>query len=250
MSGANVGWAHVADRFGGEVTVLEPPYRGVLPLPPLAAGADPPPGAIAVGRGAHVIAVLAQLTTVVHHWPWMIPCLVVDRGDEPIEPLAILVSELHGRLAVVKWRPGQTHPDAAQILLAVRDRPAPTCGDLAQWVARRVRQSDLEIPLRSQFREALERVPASRDASISTYSRLFARYGRFTARDWRALALLCLHAVSGGSEAPLAPSCRKIPLRRATLYTRKYLCQSQRVLEERVGWEWVLETGLRAGGYV
>ena len=80
------------------------------------------------------------------------------------------------------------------------------------------------------------------------YSRLFAQYGRYTARDWRALGRLAAHAASGrlGERRMYAP----ISLRTVCEYARKYLGVPYHFLAERVGWEWVLEAALRTARYV
>ena len=91
-------------------------------------------------------------------------------------------------------------------------------------------------------------MPAGDTISVASYSRLFSQYGEYTARDWRALARLCVHAQAGtvGHHHLRAP----LPLRAALGYARKYLGIRYHVLAERVGWEWVLEGALRTAGYV
>src|SRR2546422_11084382 len=76
----------------------------------------------------------------------------------------------------------------SQIVQCVRRRAAPTAAELARWVARRLRQREIEIPLRHQFEEALQGTPADAGLSVASYSRLFAHYGTYTARDWRGRA--------------------------------------------------------------
>src|SRR2546422_5902810 len=44
----------------------------------------------------------------------------------------------------------------SQIVRCVRRRAAPTAAELARWVARRLRQREIEIPLPQQFEEALQ----------------------------------------------------------------------------------------------
>jgi hypothetical protein len=204
-------------------------------------------GTVVFGTGDTTLAVLAELTAATYRWPWVVPCIALPIKHEPLEPLLMLVTELRDRLAVVKeWR--RTVPVApATIVAAVRRRAMPTAYGLARWIAQRVNREELETPLRSQFLEALEGVAASSILSVSTYSRLFARHGRYTARDWRAVACLCAHAV-----APEYPCCslrEKLRLRAARHYAHKYLGLPYQVMTERVGWEWVLEAALRNGRY-
>lgn len=244
-TGLNASWRAVAHRYGGDVALLLPPSGGTAWTTRLPTGHEPQPGAIAVGRGDLAIAVLAQLTAVARRWPWLVPCLVLREDEKPIEHLLLEISELHGRLAVLRVQPGQVNYDVGGILSAIRGRPVPTSTDLARWVAERLRRAELESPLGSQFREAIERVPACQEASVSTYSRVFARYGRFTARDWRAIARLCLHGAAGSSAGLPA-----LPLRTRRGYARRYLRLPYHALAERAGWEWVLEHALRVGRYV
>ena len=207
-----------------------------------------PLGSVVFGKGESTIAVLAELTAIVHRWLWVVPCLAISSKQEPLEPLLMLVSELRDRLAVVKHEARTPNDDVARVLTAVRIRPLPTAQKLAQWAAQRLRNEEIEPPLRNQFREALEGVPASADVSVSTYSRLFARHGKYTARDWRAIARLCAHAVALGGLA--SSSVPMLPVRTASHYTKTYLAISYDVMVERLGWEWVLEAALRTGGYL
>ena len=158
----------------------------------------------------------------------------------------MLVTELRDRLVVVKQTFGAGGDEIAFIIAAVRKRDFPAAPVLAEWIARRLQSDELEAPLCRQFREAIEGVPASASASVSTFSRLFARYGTYTARDWRALARLCA-AAGAASRSPTSPI---LTLRAASHYTRKYLALSHHVMAERPGWEWVLEKALRVGRYL
>jgi hypothetical protein len=237
----------VARRFGSQVEVVTPPYRSSSPLRSLRATDDVPLGTVICGTGDTTLAVLAELTASTYRWPWVVPCIALPIKHEPLEPLLMLVTELRDRLAVVKEsrRTGPVAP--AAIVAAVRQRAMPTAHGLARWIAQRLNNGDLEIPLCSQFREALEGVAASNVVSVSTYCRLFARHGRYTARDWRAVACLCAHAVA--TEHPRRSLRDELQLRAARHYTRKYLGLPYQVMTERVGWEWVLEAALRKGRY-
>ncbi len=156
----------------------------------------------------------------------------------------MFVTELRDRLVVVKETFGGRRDDRAQVLAAVRRRTLPTPRGLSKWIARRFRKASLDAPLFSQFREALDCVPTSMSASISTFRRVFARHGRYTARDWRAIAQLSVHTAACASHSPM------LPVRTARDYARKYLCLSYHVMAERLGWEWVLEGALRTGAYL
>jgi len=155
-----------------------------------------------------------------------------------------LVSELRNRLAVAHVRDAASFVQPAVVLAAVRSRAAPRAETLAAWVGYRVRSRELGNALTAQFGQALGGQPASRLGSTATFSRIFARYGPLTARDWRAVARL---AVDGAwTEQPLAP---RLPFRTLLQYLKKYVRPQSRTID-RVGWEWVMESVLRSLGYV
>ncbi len=232
----------------GRVLVLSPPYRTPVPLVSVERGIDLAFGSLAFADGEATIAALAALTSLSYRAPWAVPCLALPARQEPLEPLLRLVTELRDRLVVVHRSAARSADDWAQLVRLVRRRAGPTPGTMARWVARRLRQRALEAPLRYQFAEALYGTPADRGLSVASYSRLFAHYGIYTARDWRALGRLALHAASS------LPDERRIsgqmPLRTACEYARRYLGAPYHVLAERLGWEWVLEGALRTGGYI
>ncbi len=232
----------------GRLVVLLPPYRTPAPLVSVERGARLPLGSLVFADGDATIAGLAALTSLSYRAPWAVPCLALPARQEPLEPLLLLVTELRDRLVVVHRSATRSIDDWAQVVKQVRCRAVPTPATLARWVARRLRQRDLEVPLRYQFAEALYGTPADVGLSVASYSRLFAHYGSFTARDWRALGRLAAHAASG------LPGERRTSgqtsLRTTCEYARRYLGVPYHVLRERLGWEWVLEGALRTGRYV
>jgi hypothetical protein len=167
-----------------------------------------------------------------------------DHGP-PLEPLLMLVSELRDRLAVVRPARPSAIGDVSLVLAAIRNRKLPDADVLATWVGGRLDRPALRDAVASQFREALGGPAASTVASASTYSRLFARFGPYTARDWRAIARLSTHCASVGSRTRWA-----LPIRSASQYLKKYAQLPYHTLADYVGWEWVLERALRACHYV
>ena len=209
---------------------------------------DPSLGAIVMGTGAGTLPTLAHLTAAVHRWPWVIPCILLPKHEDPVEPLLMLVSELRGRLAVARLHSSAVTRDPAFVLAAVREREEPGPSDLASWIARRLGEFTVEEPLGDQFRQVMEGVPASRSLSRATYSRFFSRQGKYSAHDWRAIARLC--ARSAGSAAFGTSCLRPLSLRAASTYARRYLGVSYSALSQCLGWEWILEASLRVGGYL
>ncbi len=234
--------------YGSQLVVLPPPYRIRVPLRSGEGGADLPLGSVVFGHGDAAIAVLAELTAVSYRSPWAVPCLGLPAPQGQLEPLLMLVTELRDRLVVVNHSPTRGDVALAHVVRCVRNRGSPTSAALARWVARRLQQRELEAPLRHQFEEALEGTPADAGLSVASYSRLFAQYGRYTARDWRALGRLAAHAASGCLDERRTVS--SISLRTVCDYARKYLGTPYSVMAERLGWEWVLEAALRTAGYV
>jgi hypothetical protein len=232
--------AEHARRFGVTTSFVAPPYDVLLPID--ATLEMPPLGALVVSVSDNTLAALATLTGVVHRWPWVVPCLGLPPPQAELEPLLMLVSELRDHVAFIRTREGGPgRPEA--VLAAVRRRPSPGSALLARWLGVRVRNRELVAAAAHQFETALEGVPAETWASPSTFSRLFGRYGPYTARDWRALARLCL----GTSQGLLAARLRS---RRASRYARRYLGVSLDAMTSWAGWEWVMEAALRRGGYL
>ena len=232
----------------GRLLVLSPPYRTPAPLVSVERGVDLPLGSLVFADGDPTIAVLAALTSLSYRAPWAVPCLALPARQEPLEPLLLLVTELRDRLVVVHRSAARGADEWAPLVRQVRRRAVPTPGTLARWVARRLRQRELEAPLRYQFAEALYGTPADLGLSVASYSRLFAHYGSYTARDWRALGRLAAHAASSLPDERRISG--QIPLRAACEYARRYLGVPYHVLAQRLGWEWVLEGALRTGSYV
>src|SRR3989449_854437 len=181
-------WREFGRVCGSQLVVLAPPYRTPTSLATLERSAALPLGSLVLGDGDATIAVLAELTALSYRAPWAVPCLALPAQQQPLEPLLLLVTELRDRLVVVHRSGARRVDDWAQIVRCVRRRAAPTAAELARWVARRLRQREIEIPLRHQFEEALQGTPADAGLSVASYSRLFAHYGTYTARDWRGRA--------------------------------------------------------------
>jgi hypothetical protein len=229
---------------------LAPPYTRTIPVRSVDEGRSLPLGTVVVGFGHHTLEVLVTLTQLTHTCPWAVPCVISAPTHEPLEPLLELLSELRDRLVVVTRDERRPRPDdVAAILRGVSHRPPPTATTLARWVAQRLNDPNLEDPLQSQFAMAMHRTTTSTTPSVATYSRLFRRYGLYTARDWRAIARLCRHVQAGGLGSEDRRGVR-LSMRTVMRYANKYLRVSHHTLPQRLGWEWVLEAALRVAGYV
>jgi hypothetical protein len=239
--------AVVGRAFESLLYALAPPYTSLVPMPPADEGNAPPLGTVIVGAGGEPLDALMALTQIVHTCPWVIPCLRVAVMGARLEHLLDLVHELRHRLVVVtRTERFRRADDAETIVRGVRRRPLPAPTALAVWVAQRVHVPELSQPLADQFDRALSRPRIAAGPSPATYSRLFRQYGPYTARDWRAIARLCRHALWREDERVGA----RLPLRTAMRYAHHYLRVPHPLMRKRLGWEWVLEAALRVGGYV
>ena len=236
-------------RFGQHVFVLGPPYQVSGVVRGLSSMDEVALGSIAIGMGGPSwIGILSQLTQAARQWPWVIPCLIIPRGLGDLERDLLLVTELRDRIVVARARSTAEEQQLHGAVAAARARALPTAQILARWIARRLHNHALASVVHHQFMQALGGVPASRYGSVATYSRRFASYGPFTARDWRALASLCEYAaLDKRSRCCLS---RGLAPRTVSQYARRYLALSCRAITTRIGWEWVLEQALRVARYV
>lgn len=223
--------------------VLEPPYHGLVSLNRLEPTYRPPLGAIAIGAGHDLFTVVSEVWLIIQQWSWVVPCIALAPDQWQSEPLLKLVPDFSSRLAIGKI---QSTPEASlrAITSAVRRRPFPTPHVLARWVSERIASPAYYSLLLAQFEHALHGTPA-RGFSLATASRHFARLGRYTARDWRALASLSVELCAVASTAdPLLLRGHHGG------HIRKYLKVPVKTAAALLGWEWVLDQALRTGGYV
>jgi hypothetical protein len=228
--------------------VFAPPYHAVVPLVNRGGAEELPFGSVIIAGDDAVVLALAGLTLACRQWPWAVPCLLAPPTSLRLEAPVRVVSELRDRLVMGSMPAGTTTLSPSTVVAAVRRRPCPSAASLARWVASRLRRDDLESALLAQFREALDGIPASMTASVSTFSRYFARLGPLTAHDWRALARLCTHASC--FERDSRREHISLTMRAAVEHAVKYLGMAYHEMVARTGWEWVLERALRRAEYL
>lgn len=86
---------------------------------------------------------------------------------------------------------------------------------------------------------------------MASYSRVFSRFGKLHAHDWRALHRLVLYLCHRGRSGAQRPSSDPpIPARAAARYAHHYLDMPLDRALANAGWEWALEQALRVAGYV
>ena len=197
---------------------------------------------VAVANARHPLERAALLSCVLRRWPWLIPCLTVTL-DEP--------ETMRGFAHLVEWAPraalcpvsSRTRDPAIEaIRQAISRRSAPDAAALAEYVSARLPTRALKHALLQQFAHVRDGRTAPKTAS--SYSRAFAKHGRFSARDWRALAMLVWHATPGSSQTAMSPATKQ-------RMCRRYLGTSPSALRsDLIAWEHVVELALRVGGYV
>ncbi len=234
---------------------LVPPYERMRPWSATRADCVPL-GTIVHGSGPSALAIVGALAIALRSCPWLVPVVSLPSSEEPLEPLVQIVPELRDRVAVTHRGalPGGT---VVAIVGAVRRRLPPEPLTMGRYCAVRCRYADLLEPLTEQFSHALGTAPAT-SRSVATYSRLFARHGRYTAHDWRALArlayVICLPTRSRFERDDLEAICEdssaSVAGRTANRHARHFLAMSLAAARMRLGWEWILEHALRRGGYV
>lgn len=221
--------------YRSHTSVMVPPYHAVVPLTKLEPEYRPPLGAIAIGAGQDLLTAVSELWLVMQRWHWVVPCITLTPDQWQSERLLKLLPDFSTRLATGRI---QSTPNASPrtAIAAVRRRSFPTPHVLARWVCERVGVPAYYSLLLAQFEQALAGAPASRAFSLATSSRRFARLGRYTARDWRALALLSVELCAVTSTAD-----PRVLRRHSGGHIRKYLKVPVNAAAALLGWEWVLE---------
>lgn len=228
--------------------VFAPPYHAVVPLGDRAGTQELPYGGVIIAGDDTLVLSLAGLTLACRQFPWATPFLIVPPDSLRLDTPVRVVSELRDRLVIGTSPAGMAGIAPGAVVNAVRRRACPGAAALAQWVANRLDRGDLEFPLLAQFREALEGTPASLTASVSTFSRYFARLGPLTAHDWRALARLCAHTCY--VERDIRREHVSLTMRSAVEHATRYLGLAYHEMVARIGWEWILECALRRAKYL
>jgi len=226
--------------------LLPPPYERLVRWDLRAERGDPPLGSIACCAPGDRLSAVAALLGTVCRWPWVMPCLRLRRDQRPCQAALDLFSGLRSYVAITEDHDGNRSHTPRELVASVRGRPPPTPSVLAHWVCNRIDHAEALPLLLAQFEEALDGVPSGRVASAATYSRHFTTCGRFTARDWRAVARLSVKLCEGTSSGERAHGLG----RRTALHVRKYLEIPSRTATAMLGWEWVLEQAMRVAGYV
>jgi hypothetical protein len=231
---AAASWLWIVDLERG-VAVAADTVPSALEIPLAAAGFSATP---------MLVEALGALAQGLKRWPWLAPCLGVLPQHRHLVTSLPAVVRFHHRLAWCVVDTIGAPPTPTSVWGAIRRRRAPSPADMAAYVAHRLRCGHLRLPLREQFAVAMTGNPADIPRSPATYSRLFARHGPFTARDWRGVACLCL--LAGGVAVPRGPLAPRAQFR----LCRRYLGLPGPVVRHQLAWEHLLEVALRRSGYL
>jgi len=234
--------------LNADVLVSEPPYVDVRSP----SGVPIPLGSVLIASLQAGATSLADVGAVLRSAPWCSVCLV--DATPPFDQRVIRAFEPHpGAFGLIRCGQVGSLPQH-QMLGAIRERPFPSPDDLARFVARRVNRLDLIQALSTCFEVQQPRERMPRPPHRSTLSRQLQGFKPFTARDWAALArlsrVLDLAASSSWSSQERAALEHDIDGRTLRGWLARFLGLSFGDALELVGWEWVVEAGLREGGYV
>jgi len=225
-----------------QMFVIEPPYR----IARLLSSISPSPipvGSLACGAAPNLLQSLAELLRLLRINPWVVPSVIVPR--EQVAFVAAIIESMPSlQDRVVPVIPAVVHDrcPVAEVVAAVQSRVKPKEEVLAGYVSARLDAPELYSALECQFREALHGVAAPTDRSVATYCRLFQRYGKFTARDWRTIARLACYLAQSALPANDGASCW-------VRYAHRYLGTSLYSAKALLGWEWVIEKALLRANY-
>lgn len=191
---------------------------------------------------------VATALTAAERAPWCAPCAVRSNGRLRSANGVTVHLGTPARLAAVAWPHGAPPPE--RVVEAVLRRHPPTPEEMAGWVVRRVQNPRVEQALAWTFRWALGG-DGVHTSLLENYRELVAALrplGRFRVKDWvHVVRLACIAATVAPSErsnARLASELHVDPRTVARVLRRLLRLPLDR-FAERVGWEWVLETGVR-----
>ena len=223
-----------------------------LLIPPYCAGGgveDPPPlGTIVVAPADSVGAIAGDLGEILRGAPWCVPCLVATAATA--DP-AILTA-IHGLRGQLCFAPGPI-PErqlVERVLGAVRGRPVPGGGYLADYVVRRTGCFEIRAELAGLMARPID-VTLDQAIPERTLRDRLRRFAPLTAHCWRAVGTLARVAAALDT-APIDVLAYRtgVGVRTFRAWTRRYLDVSVRQFRDRLGWEWVLEAALRLTGLV
>jgi len=221
---------------------MEPALERIDPARPV-----PALGALLIADLAPGIPALAEAVVSLRAAPWCPLVLLVP--DHRVSGRTLAAFEpVPGIFATLYSADRPALPLGQRCLAAVRRRPVPQRTALASWIEGRLRRTGVGSTLTACFHCAAGIQPPR------TLTRRLQALGRFEVRDWRGLARLAqlLGATGHWPPASLETTALLAGIDPRTLrrWLRLATDLSWAEATHRPGWEWILESALRAGGYL
>ncbi len=212
--------------------LIEPPYAAIRPV----GHGVPPLGAILLADLRLGMPAVEAAVAVRSRAPWCPIAVVVP--PQPSRLAEAALGQLPPHLVPVGGG-GDQGLDPEAIRLATERRPAPGPTELARYAAVRIGASGVARVLETCFQLDDPHSERVRPVPPSTISRRLRASGPLTCHDWRNLArIIDWHGRMDNEPAAL------------TVWLQRYLDLTVAAMKQRVGWEWIIEAGLRRWGYV
>lgn len=227
--------------IGSSLTLLEPPYTDPRPW----MGRPPAPGAVAV-VSADLVRELDRVTALFEAAPWVVPCVLLSPAS--VSPALLqTVWALPCQPAFVMLTGRSTQVGAAMVLNAVAARSAPTVPHLVAQVVTRTESVLLGQTLNGVWADEPDRRNADAERTVRYRLRREGGLGR---HDWLRVRKL-IQAKTAGWNASVERQAQLAGTEARTLraWVARYLGCSMRSFRMTAGWEWIIETALRRGGY-
>ncbi len=219
------------------VSILEPPYRFLVPL----GGARPGLGSVLLADLREGIPALAAAVSAHLDAPWCpLALLLPDRSISAqvlatFEPVPATWAPLYPTDYAHLGLPGR-------VIAAVRRRPVPQPTVVGLWLERRLRRPAIAGTLATCMGEGADTQPPPR-----TLTRRVGALGPLEVRDWRGLGGLVRVLAGGAPGLSLEAQAYLAELDPRTL--RRWLRLATALpwseVSRRVGWEWLLESAMR-----
>ena len=224
------------------VRALEPPFGEAIPPGPF----RPAVGGVLLADLSEGIPALARALEAHARAPWCPMVLLLP--DRRLSAAVLAAFEpIPGTWAPLYPGDYSHLPLPDRMLAAVRRRPVPAATARAQWLERRLRRPGVAGLLAPCLDDEPELARPPR-----TLTRRLHALGRYEVRDWRGLGALTRILAGGRLERSLEAQAWAAGVDPRTL--RRWLRLATDLpweeVRRRAGWEWVLESALRRGGYV
>ena len=227
--------------IGSALSLLEPPYADPRPW----IGKPPVPGAVAVVP-ADAIRQFDRVAECFNESPWVVPCVLL--APAMVSPALLqTVWALPCQPAFVILNGPASHVSAAVVLNAVASRPVPTVPHLVAQVVTRTESVSLGHTLAAIWSDQADRRAVDAERTVRYRLR---REGGLSRHDWLRVRKL-IQVKTGGWNSSVEEQAHLVGTAPRTLraWVARYLGCSMRAFRMTAGWEWVIETVLRRGGF-